>query len=85
MTPRAFHFANLVKILCISIYVESDGINKVPFSRRATIYPGTADVDKILQDEVAGKYIKRLQTAPEERGKILVLGKTTAFLWQGRY
>ncbi|KAH6668517.1 cell surface metalloreductase [Halenospora varia] len=68
------------RILCISIYVESDGISKVPFSQRAIIYPGTADVDEILQGEIAGKYIKRLQAAPEERGKILVMVSGTGEL-----
>ena len=48
---------------------------KVPFGKRATIYPGTADIEGILQDEVAGKYIQRLQVASEKRGKILVMGR----------
>ena len=48
---------------------------KVPFGKRATIYPGTADIEGILKDEVAGKYIQRLQVASEKRGKILVMGR----------
>jgi hypothetical protein len=47
----------------------------VPFGQRATIYPGTADLEGILQDEVTGKYIQKLQTVSEERGKILIIGK----------
>jgi len=39
------------------------------------IYPGTADLEGILQDEVTGKYIQKLQTVSEERGKILIMGK----------
>ena len=30
---------------------------------------------KILQDEVKGEYIKRVQETEEERGKLLVMGK----------
>ncbi|KAH7330031.1 putative cell surface metalloreductase [Rhexocercosporidium sp. MPI-PUGE-AT-0058] len=60
-------------ILDISIYVNAPGIVKVPFGKRATIYPGTADIEGILQDEVAGKYIQRLQVVSEKRGKILVM------------
>jgi len=48
---------------------------KVPSGKRATIYPDTADIEGILHDEVAGKYIQRLQVASEKRGKILVMGK----------
>ena len=65
----------MVQILSISIYVELDGVSKVPFGRRATIYPSSADLEAILRDEVAGQYIQRLQVVLEERGKILVLGK----------
>ncbi|KAH6668340.1 hypothetical protein B0J14DRAFT_600446 [Halenospora varia] len=67
-------------ILSISIYVESDGVSKVPFGQRATIYPGTADIEGVLQDEVTGKYIQRLQVASEERGKILVMVSGTGEL-----
>lgn len=52
----------------------------MPFGQRATIYPGTADLEGILQDEVAGKYIQKLQTVSEERGKILVMGKNLLVL-----
>ena len=48
---------------------------KVPLGKRASIYPGTADIEGILTDEVAGKYIQRLQVASEKRGKILVMGR----------
>ncbi|KAH6675937.1 hypothetical protein B0J14DRAFT_587659 [Halenospora varia] len=54
-------------ILSISIYVESDGVSKVPFGQRATIYPGTADIEG-------------LQVASEERGKLLVMVSGTGEL-----
>jgi hypothetical protein len=40
------------------------------------MYPGTANVEEILQAELTGKYIKRVQETQEERGKMLVMGKT---------
>ncbi|PVH70391.1 cell surface metalloreductase [Cadophora sp. DSE1049] len=67
-------------ILCISIYVDSAGIAKVPFGRRATIYPGTADLEGILQDEVTGKYIQKLHAVSEERGKILIMASGSGAL-----
>lgn len=48
----------------------------MPFGKRATMYPGTADFEEILQVELTGKYIRRVQGTPEERGKMLVIGKT---------
>jgi hypothetical protein len=54
--------------------------SKVPFSRRATIYPGRADIREIIQSEATGEYIKRVQAGPEERGKMLVIGKTPCLL-----
>ncbi|PVH69319.1 hypothetical protein DL98DRAFT_661755, partial [Cadophora sp. DSE1049] len=67
-------------ILDISIYVNAPGVVKMPFGKRATIYPGTPRIEGILQDEVAGKYIQRLQVASEERGKILVMVSGTGQL-----
>ena len=55
--------------------MNTPGIMKVPLGKRASIYPGTADIEGILTDEVAGKYIQRLQVASEKRGKILVMGR----------
>ncbi|KAH9206361.1 cell surface metalloreductase [Leptodontidium sp. 2 PMI_412] len=66
--------------LSISIYVDSPGVFKAPFGKRATIYPGTADIERILQDEVTGNYIQKLHVAPEERGKILVMVSGTGEL-----
>jgi len=58
----------------------------VPFGKRATIYPGNADIKGILDDEVTGKYIQRLQIALEEKGKTLVMGKRiSSFLGLRRY
>ena len=34
-----------------------------------------ADLEEILQAEVKGEYIKRVQESEEERGKMLVTGK----------
>ena len=34
-----------------------------------------ADLEEILQAEVKGEYIKRVQETEEERGKMLVTGK----------
>jgi hypothetical protein len=40
---------------------------------RAVWYNGFADLRTILQDEMSGKYINRMQG--EERGSMLVIGK----------
>ena len=63
------------QILCISIYLESSNGDKVPFGKRATMYPGTANLEEILQVESTGKHIIRVQET-QERGKMLVIGKT---------
>jgi hypothetical protein len=38
--------------------VESNDIPKVPFGKRATIYPGVAPLSEIFLAEVSGKHIK---------------------------
>jgi len=45
----------------------------MPFGRRATLHSGSADFKTILQEEMSGKYIKRVQD--EQRGEMLVMGK----------
>ena len=71
--PRCF--ADLRQILCISIYLESSTGKEVPFGKRATLYTGTANLEEILQVELTGKHIRRVQET-QERGKMLVIGKT---------
>ncbi|KAH9203059.1 hypothetical protein DL95DRAFT_508823 [Leptodontidium sp. 2 PMI_412] len=53
-------------ILDISIYVNAPAIVKVPFGKRAAIYPGTADIEGFLQDEKS--------ILPLEARKILIPG-----------
>lgn len=45
--------------------------------KRAVIYKGPADIQKILQAEIAGEYIERLSEVQEEHGEILVMGKSS--------
>jgi hypothetical protein len=47
----------------------------VLFGRRAVVYSGTANLTTILQEEAAGKFIKRVQEETEEQGGMLVMGK----------
>ncbi|KFZ18315.1 hypothetical protein V501_01286 [Pseudogymnoascus sp. VKM F-4519 (FW-2642)] len=66
-------------ILCISIYLESSNGDKVPFGKRATMYPGTANLEEILQVESTGKHIIRVQET-QERGRMLVIVSGTCKL-----
>jgi hypothetical protein len=52
----------------------------VPFGRRAIVDSGTADLTTILREEAAGKFIKRVQEETEERGEMLVMGKSSFLL-----
>jgi hypothetical protein len=45
--------------------------------KRAVIYKGSADIQKILQAEIASEYIKRLREVQEEHGEVLVMGKSS--------
>jgi hypothetical protein len=47
----------------------------VPFGKRAIVYQGLADLETIIQEEAAGKYIKRVQEESVEREEMLVMGK----------
>lgn len=41
------------------IYLKSHEIYKIPFGRRATIFPGTIDFIAIFLDKVSRKHIKK--------------------------
>ncbi|KAF4611366.1 hypothetical protein G7Y89_g15647 [Cudoniella acicularis] len=61
-------------ILSISIYIEYGSADRVPFGerKRAIVYRGSADLERILKEEAAGTYIKRIQeekTMEEEKDK----------------
>jgi hypothetical protein len=47
----------------------------VPFCKRAIVYQGLADLEMILQEEAAGKYIKRVQEESEVREEMLVMSE----------
>lgn len=51
--------------------------DRVPFGghKRAIICKGSADIQSILQAEIAGECIERLPDVQEERGEVLVMGK----------
>ena len=46
----------------------------IPLGERATLYSGSANLRTILQEEMSGKYIKRVQK-DEQPGEMLVMGK----------
>jgi len=50
---------------------------EMPFGERdrATLYPGSPNLEKILADEASGKDIKRVHDIGATRGEMLVLGK----------
>ncbi|OAL42592.1 hypothetical protein IQ07DRAFT_525845 [Pyrenochaeta sp. DS3sAY3a] len=58
-------------ILGISIYIKIGKLDSASWGRRAVWYNGSADLGAILQDEMSGKYINRMQG--EERGSMLVI------------
>ena len=41
------------QILQVSIYVNLNDIPKISFGRRSTVYPGTADLNDLVEKEVA--------------------------------
>ncbi|KAE9987537.1 hypothetical protein EG328_002522 [Venturia inaequalis] len=62
-------------ILGISIYIKIGKLDSASWGRRAVWYNGSADLRAILQDEMSGKYINRMQG--EERGSMLVIASAT--------
>ena len=54
----------------MSIEIESLGNHD-----RAFVYKGLANYQDIIQAEVSGDFIKRVSSAEEERGHLLVMGK----------
>jgi hypothetical protein len=48
-------------------------MDNVPFDRRAVLYNGSADFEAILQEEMSGKYIERVQN--KKPGDILIISK----------
>lgn len=55
-------------------------MDSFPFGERAIVRKGSADLKKILQDERAGSYIKKVQEETIEQGEMLVLGKNVRTL-----
>jgi hypothetical protein len=70
--------ANGKQILEIYFYVESTMTSKKTFGEhnRAVVYNGTPDYEKIMSAEASGDYVARIPNSEEERGKMLVLGKS---------
>lgn len=66
-------YTNIGQILGISIYIKAGMMDNVPFGRRAILYNGSADLNAIIQEEMSGIYIKRVQA--EKTGEMLVMGK----------
>jgi hypothetical protein len=63
------------QILGISIYIESGGVDQVPFGKRPIVYSSSADLGTIFREERQGKYIKKVQEETGEQGKMLVMGE----------
>lgn len=49
----AFPMLNIHQILRISIYLDLDHIPEYSFGRRSTVYPGKADLKKIMAKEIS--------------------------------
>lgn len=60
-------------ILTISIYVYSKHVQRKTFGRRAKLFNGYPNLERILEEEREGKYIKKRKNEIYRRGKILVL------------
>jgi len=48
-------------------------MDNIPFGERAMLHSGSANLRTILQEEMSGKYINRVQD--EQQGEMLVMGK----------
>lgn len=64
----------------MSFYVASNQMieHGKPFGqhRRATVFNGKPDYDEIISEEASGRKIKRLANTHEDRGEVLVMGKS---------
>jgi hypothetical protein len=54
----------------------TEGVDTVQARQLVNVHNGSADLETILREEREKKHIKRLQGETEERGEILVMGKT---------
>lgn len=63
------------KILCISIYLESGGIHKVPFGKRATVYSGVANLREIFHAEVTAKPAENVDPEHGSNGSKTITGE----------
>lgn len=55
---------------------DTEGVDTVQARQLVNVHNGSADLEMILREEREEKHIKRLQEETEERGEILVMGKT---------
>ena len=55
---------------------SAEGVDTEQSHQLVNVHNGTADLKMILREEREEKHIKRLQEEAEERGEILVMGKT---------
>jgi hypothetical protein len=76
--PRADH---VKKILEMSFYVASNQMieHGKPFGqhRRAIVFNGKPRYDENISEEASGRNIKRLANTHEDRGEVLVMGKSS--------
>ena len=70
----------MIQILEMSFFVASNQIieHGKPFGqyRRATVFNRKPRYNKIISEEASGRNIKRLPNTYEDRGKVLVIGKS---------
>ena len=71
---------NVIQILEMSFFVASNQMieHGRPFGqhRRATLFNGKPRYEEIVSEEASGRNIKRLPNIHEDRGKVLVMGKS---------
>ncbi|KKY29207.1 putative cell surface metalloreductase [Phaeomoniella chlamydospora] len=60
-------------ILKISIYIEWGAQHDIPFGKRAKVYQGSAPMETILEQEVEGRFIERVEGESEVQGSTIVL------------
>jgi hypothetical protein len=63
------------RYVIILVYLESNDIPKVPFSKRATAYLGIAPLRDILQAEIGGDQVQEMQETINWDAKPLVEGE----------
>lgn len=68
---------NVGRYIVSDLENSTEGVDTTQFRQLVNVHNGSADLEMILREEREEKHIKRLQEETQERGDILVMGKTS--------